>query len=452
VLIVLPLAAMFATTSSAPTSESHNLRDFVIDESTKFEFSKQKNAILIVLDEFQSDVFQEIIEAEEEYATIFEGFTYFRDALAASNYTDLAIPALLTGRIFDNSETRGSFLERVYLEDSVMAVLKRRGYRVDIFPWVGWGNESIYFDERIASNLKKFEAAGAGSPYTEKKAKEVLHLLDVSLFRSAPHYLKRHIYNGQRWFLIRLTAVHLPRWLKETVSTDREFETNRLVAQMSSGVEATSVEPVFKYYHLKGAHTPLTVNRDLEFTDQTFPYNKENYTAQAKASLRALGALFGELKQSGIFDQSLIVVAGDHGSGNSEEMFVNTSKDAAVVAEGRRLGTRRGFRWDKARALPMLLVKRFGSRGRLQISETPVSVLDVPATIFAELGVEATPTGMSVFEADGSQNRARRYGAFDFRHSKGDYVSPIVFYSVTGDSWLDESWSIEGVYPPPTQE
>jgi hypothetical protein len=133
-------------------------------------------------------------------------------------------------------------------------------------------------------------------------------------------------------------------------------------------------------------------------------------------------------------------------------MFVNPSKDPAVVAEGRRLGIRRGFRRDKARALPMLLVKRFGSKGRLKTSETPVSVLDVPATIFAELGVEANPTGVSVFQTDGNQDRTRRYGAFDFRASKGDYVSPIVFYSVTGDSWLDESWNIEGIYPPPTQE
>ena len=444
-LVALPLVALLVTSSPATRGDSHSLRDYAIDESGKFNFSKQKNVILIVVDETQSDVFKEIIEAEEEYAEIFQGFTYFRDALAGSNYTELAIPALLTGRIFDNSQTRSSFLERAYLDDSIMAVLRRRGYVVDIYPWVGWANESIFYDERIASNLKKIEARDGGSPYTEQKAKEVLQLIDLSLFRSAPHFLKRHIYNEQYWFLVDL-ASHAPRFLKNIVSTtDSQFEAGTFVSQLSTGVEATHGQPVFKYYHLKGAHSPLTVNQELKFTDQTFAYNRQNYTASVMASLRSLGVFFARLKGLGVFDDSLIIVVSDHGSGNSEEMYVGTSRDAAVVAESRRRGIRRSFGRDKARAIPILLVKRFGSQGPLETSEAPVSLLDVPATVFSILGVETSPTGMSVYEVDGDAVRTRRYGVFEYRTTSGDYVEPIVFYSVTGDSWLDQSWSIEDV-------
>lgn len=450
-LLVLPLVAMFASAAPSGGGESHGLRDFAIDQSAKFVFSKEKNAILIVMDEFQSNVFQEIVE-EEEYASIFEGFTYFRDTVAGAGYTELAIPALLTGRLFDNKEPRDRFLERVYLDDSVMAVLKRAGYVVDIYPWVGWANASIFFDERVASNLRRLEAAGGGSPYTEAKAKEVLHLIDLSLFRSAPHFLKRHIYNEQLWFLVRLTAKYMPRWVKETVSTDRNFEANTFGAQAARGIEVTRGEPTFKYYHVKGAHTPLTVNQDLEFTGQTFPYSRSNYTAQAKASLRSMGLLFEELKRNGVFEQSLIVVAGDHGSGGSEEMFFGTSLDSDVVAEGRRLGTGRGFRRDKARGIPILLVKRSGAAGPLTTSDAPASLLDVPATVFSELGIEASPTGTSLFELGPGTARTRRYGAFDFHHTKGDYVGPIVVYTIDGDSWQDDSWGIEGIYPPPTNE
>ena len=54
---------------------------------------------------------------------------------AGGSYTELAIPALLTGRIYDNSEPKESFLSAAYLNDSIFARLKRSGVRVDIYPW-----------------------------------------------------------------------------------------------------------------------------------------------------------------------------------------------------------------------------------------------------------------------------------------------------------------------------
>ena len=63
----------------------------------------------------------------------------------------------------------------------------------------------------------------------------------------------------------------------------------------------------------------------------------------------------------------------------------------------------------------------------------------------------AKAAGLPMFQIDPASERVRRYGAFRFSHTAGDYVGPIVVYSVRGDSWRDASWSIEGIFPPPSE-
>ena len=84
----------------------------------------------------------------------------------------------------------------------------------------------------------------------------------------------------------------------------------------------------------------------------------------------------------------------------------------------------------------------------MSISDAPVSLLDIPATIISELGLTEKATGLSMFEVDPGISRIRRYGASSFSHGAGEYVAPIVFYSIDGDSWLDDSWRVEGIFPP----
>lgn len=55
-------------------------KNYQINSSQKFEFSKKKNIIILVLDSFQSDFFQEIINENKRYKNIFDGFIYFRNS------------------------------------------------------------------------------------------------------------------------------------------------------------------------------------------------------------------------------------------------------------------------------------------------------------------------------------------------------------------------------------
>jgi hypothetical protein len=450
VIIALQSAMLvfFAFALQAET-EAPSARNYVIDQSPKYSFSDTRNVILVVLDAFQSDIFSELVEQDPDYWHLFRGFTYFPNALSAANFTELAIPAMLTGKMYDNSEPRSEYLRGAFLERGVMARLKRSGFVVDIYPWVGWGNESIYFDERVASNLRKIGAEGGPrGEITEAKIKEALHLLDLSVFRSVPHFFKQFVHNDGKWLILPTVSRLASNKVKKAVSTDSEFEINTFVAKSPAVLPTDRGSNVFKYFHFKGLHTPLNVNSGLEFTGDTFPKTKENYKNQAKANLIYLGKFFDKLEDAGIYDKSLILIVSDHGGGLANDAFFASQDGSGTDFQPQ--GSNRNFKSDRSRAIPIVLVKRFDATGPPTKSESPVSLLDVPWTILSELGFQPVHTikEPSMFELSPDAKRTRYYSAFDFIANKSDFVGPITIYSVSGHSWRSRSWGVDTIkYP-----
>lgn len=453
-LIALQSLSIAHAAFQAPNKvDSGAIKNYVIDQTEKYDFSTDFNAVLVVLDTFQSDVYQALLNDGEAYAELFRGFTYFPNALAGSNYTEIAVPALLTGTLYDNSVPRSEYLKDAFLRRSVFVQLRRAGFEVDIYPWVGWGNESLYFDESIASNLKKITSDSTGGRVlSEAKAKEVLHLFDLAIFRALPHFLKPYIHNDYQGFLVKIATDLTPESVKQLVSTDNEFDVGVFARDAAVRTTATRTGNVFKYYHLKGTHSPLSVDADLEFTRETFLTTRENYVRQAKACLKSLAIFFDTLKHHDLYDNALILVVGDHGSGESDELYVADPPDAPQAAESPPHPPGRNFRKDKARGLPLVLVKPPGLNDALRIDQTPVSLLDLPATVLYQVGLAEHAEGSSMFAHTVNDHRTRYYGAFEFSANKRDYVGPITIYAVSGDSRLDASWSFAGVNLPPQHE
>jgi hypothetical protein len=451
-IIVIQVLSLFLTTATQKHDDFlDTIKAYSIEQTQKFSFSTDPNAILIVLDETQSNIFADVIKSDSSYRDMFDGFTYFPNAVAGSNYTELAIPALLTGRLYDNRIPKDQYLKEAFLHDSVFAVLKRNQYRVDIFPWMGWANEAVYFDRTIADNLTQVDRSSwkEGQYLTEKKIKEVVHLADLALFRSAPHFLKPHIYNDQRWFLIQIISNYVPDKYKQFVSDD-PFESIVFANQADREMRAELHGNVFKYYHLKGNHGPLTATEDMQVTKSPVPYTQNNYVLQLKVSLKALRIFFAALKRLKIYDQTLIVIVGDHGSGMAEGLYLNSTAGARAKVTSGIFHHRGNFRKDKARGVPLVLVKRIGAKGPMQeIWESPVSLLDIPATIAAEMGLDSGTSGISMFHAYSQLGRVRRYAAIEMTPFKADYVGDITVYDVDGNSWQDESWAISEILSPP---
>jgi hypothetical protein len=135
----------------------------------------------------------------------------------------------------------------------------------------------------------------------------------------------------------------------------------------------------------------------------------------------------------GIYEKTMILVLSDHGFGIEveEDQYGENGLAQSAIKDS-----------TKGRALSLFLVKPFNSAGALKISDAPVSLGDVAKTIVTELALEAEIPGVSVFDANTSDIRERRY-LFHTWETGGwswIYLPPMSEYLVSGRSWLDESW------------
>ena len=404
-----------------------SFKSYVFDDGEKFTFSMKRNVIILVLDAFQSDVFHEIINEDKKFRNEFDGFIYFRNALAGFAKTYGSVPLILTGQYYDNSIPIQEFIKRVYLDGSIPKVLKENDFRVDLFPIITY---CMYVNEKVASNIKKKVLKKRPKPgkIFDKANKQQAFLLDLSVFRQIPHFLKKYVYNNQSWFLSGLF---------------RDKHTDVLfIEEMVAKAEAVDDIDVFKFYHLNGVHMPFVLNENLEY--ERLKPNRNGINRQAKGMLKLTDLFLKKLRDLGVYDNSLIFIIGDHGGGEYplgvnvqasgyEENTVSPSIHVRIRGAG----------------LPMFLVKPFHSKGKLKISDAPVSLGDIAKTIASELNMEQDFPGRSVFDIREGEKRNRRFLFYDFEDDwNHKYLPAMQEYLISGFSWLAESWKAGRQFKP----
>ncbi len=425
-LLIYSITMFSSINNRKPAPAFHR---YTLDATHKYDFSKQQNIFLIVVDAFQSDVFQELLDTRPELFPGFDGFTYYRNATAGFAKTYPSIPLMLTGQWYANAEPVTTFVERAYLDHSVTADMLEAGWRVDLFPDIP---RVIHHDQRVASNVIERSdpvdvAAQSG------------HLADLSLFRVSPHFLKRFWQNDDQWRLAPAWAA----WV-ENRSDDSKLRRARhpnAAARFALSTEqfgrVTWDQPAFKFYHLMVPHEPFLLRED--FSVERWPAGREGYVGQSAATVRVLEKFIERLKALDIYNQSTIVIVADHGGGD----YNAGVRAAGIVPEPSLEAVSTMSSQYHASALPLVLVKSAGAHGPLEISDAPVSIGNVAATLARAAGT-APRAGGAIGDPQAGLSSPRRY--YFYRHSgwSGVYLPPMEEFEVTGHSWNLSDWVATG--------
>ncbi len=455
-LVAAQLISTGALWVATPKDQGFKVREH--DTDTLFQFSDHVNVVVLVLDTFQSDIFQDIIRADTELASQFDGFTYFRNALAASDGTIVSIPNILTGTSYDNSVPYLDYVKSTFLENSLPKTLHGYSFRLDAYPIYPY---TIHVDfsggPPPARRLRNWRA------FFEDQA----FVADLALFRVSPHFAKQAVYNRQEWRILALAkrlnarpgaAEQAARTAPAHAGQEgamgglayaREFENCRDLVRRNwdatfiqkmvpqSGVmEGTDA---FKFYHLNGIHLQLDMNEDLR--RESLPPTRAGILRQGRGILKIVAIFLDRLRQLGVYDNSLIFIVADHGAGFADAL-VNVSPLAAQFNTGAPY--KGNFSPFKAAALPMVLVKRVGESGPLEVSDAPVCLGDIPQTVVEELGLEGRFPGTSMFSVRDGDRRERTYRGFVGPQEGVDYLAPLCEYAVDGFAWDDASWRETG--------
>lgn len=165
-------------------------------------------------------------------------------------------------------------------------------------------------------------------------------------------------------------------------------------------------EKCFRYYHLQGGHVPYLYDADLNATGDT------SYPVTLEANIRVIGRFFEKLKQSGMYDNSVIIVMADHGFDPQDE----------VSAYGRQN--------------PLFLVKGVGESHPLQTSLVPAAYEDLPEAYVKLMDGAA---GGDIFPYKEGEKRERRYIFYEnTNHVMQEWMQ-------TGPAWDFGAYRVTGV-------
>ena len=453
----LVFVAIQCLTLSLLFANSPPLGDYRLDSRGKYTFSSRENVIVLVLDAFQTDVFQELIEEDPSISSVFDGFVYFRNAVSGYRQSHPSIANILTATYFDNSVPMWDYTREAYLSDSSLPkFLVAHDYRVDVFEQ----EVGLFLDPSVISNVRRENVSPSSQALLG-----VMYVLDVALFRYLPHYLKKYVHNDQLWLLSRWhenatdfsdagshgsdDAQH-SRMDLFTTEARSKLSNVRFAHQFVQSSEVGYNQKAFKFYHIYGTHLPLRMTRDYEYRE--LERTRDSLKEVAAGVVGLVRIMFDRLKDLGIFHDSLIFVIADHGMWSSvakvripEDITMKYGTDAPV--------DRSQLPEQKGTALPLILVKRPRRSESLLVSDAPVALADIPKTIVSELGYAGGSfPGESMFEVAADSRRVRKVLFSTFRENPAysePYRSTMHEYLVSGFSWLDSSWEKTGkIYPP----
>ncbi len=406
-------------------------KPYAFSKAGIFEFSASENVLVLVLDTLQADVVNEIFEGNPRLAETFSGFTFFRNSVSAFPKTYTSVPSILTGRAFDNSQPLPAFLAESYAV-SLPARLHRLGYDVRLWSFTP---QALLPLPGLADNIVSTADELSGAESIRRHDRDLL--LNMALFRLAPHVLKPRVYNEGR-FVFRHAAAppdecRLPRAARQRAAELAYFDT-LFVDEFMACAAVGGHDATFRFFHLMGGHPPFRLGREFQFVGVQ-PISREAFRDQSEGMLYAAGLLLERLNSLGILDAATIAIVSDHG-GSDLNAGINRAQPGLPAAPGAAsVVPERIVRGG----IPLVMIKPGGARGPLQRSDAPVTLTDIPATLLELLGQGRTPMpGANMFAIGDDRvrlHRHYRYGGWDV-----DYIVPMTEYAVTGFSWYPSSW------------
>jgi hypothetical protein len=437
-LVFLGVQAIgMVASSSGPAAEGAR---WIEPPAEIYQFSPAQNVIHIVLDEFQSDVFTEILHQDRAALDdTFSGFVYFEDHAAASPTTSMSMPAMLTGLTYRNEIPAPEFVRDAFKRSSIFEKVSRAGYDVDAMSIVPIATFEDWIGPEAVPNWKgaRFRIRKPFISQDDYREVSSRQLLELSLFRHVPHAAK--VFSVER-----PDAFYRPIWMDrgDSPAQIRRHEASNSVGFFEHFVSSMSVgrdRPVYKLVHVGVPHRPVVVDRHCRFIGGT-AMSRQSYTEQSRCAVKLVGELLDRARTLGIYDSSLIIVSSDHGTDLNPLGFSGISDSLSLVPgpSTSRLPATVGS------AKAIMFIKPPQRTGPISISDAPTAHVDLPATILDILNLPGGMPDVSMLRRDAKQPRTRIYGMYDPRQRfPKEYLDRLDLLSIDGRMLDAASWHVQ---------
>lgn len=330
-LLLIALICMgMQTTSCVAQMAVQGINPFVIKPRTAFtkdgmfQLSKTDNTLIFVVDTLDTDIMNEYLQTYDPLGTEFKDFVFYDNCISISGATALSVPFMLTDELYMHDQPRKEYGIQAWSNSELMQALETRDYDTRIF---AASNVIAYNADVLDCDIKNVQSTDGLIKDIGAFVKSYSKLI---AFRYMPQPLKR-------FFLDDSSDINS----ESLFGMDDSFSVNDpqfYIDYRSTGLSAEIEQPVFRFYHLSGAHPPYILGSDAQ------KVKNGTQLEQLRGVFRIIDDYLHELKELGIYDTANIVILGDHGYYGSRTRTAVLIKRAETDADFLRNSAPLSFR------------------------------------------------------------------------------------------------------------
>lgn len=365
----------------------------VLDSRDEFSVAKGNNVIVLILDKYGNNTFDNAMEDNSEFASVYKDFTYYNNANSKYNYTFPSIPYMLTLVDPDCSITTNEYKRKAWTtgkSSEFHDLLKDKGYTYNFYTG---SDRACFLDpanlKGSVDNIRDVENVA----YKIDKANMLFLLTKTSLYKYAPYIIKPKLEVQSFYFDGIVSFEGFEPCIESNSAYYRKLcdEGLNINQDMDNAVIIT---------HLYGIHTPFNIDENANQVDES-----ETDVTKVQLGLNTvLAKYFEELKRLGLYDNATIIITADHG----------LYKDALDPQ-------------------PIYLIKPAGQiQDKMSINEAPISSEDMLPTLLYIAGADYSEFGTPVFMISPDNQRERKcmypdkgFQVYTYTGGRGDLRSKI---------------------------
>lgn len=351
---------------------------YVESQEGSLEVAQKENIIYFLFDRFDTDYYNEVIEDDPTYFDELDGFTYYSNNITRYPRTFPSVPYMITGKEYIGEESPEEYLETCYKESDFLKDLKNNGYNIDIYSAKHYTYTNAKSLLGIVDNIE---------PVKEIKSQKkdiAKHLIELSLYRNFSYYLSLKMIEDTNHFTVSKLA---------DIECDNDFYKNDDAAYYEKlckdGLKFSDNEKSYIFIHLEGAHAPYILDENCQKTDNA------TSLSQTKGAFLIIKKYINELKRLGIYDNSTIIISGDHGIPYSDIRSIYSWYKEGIALHAPTV---------------VMFYKPRSSNDKLNYSNIPLQSENIIPSIIQDANIKTdTNYGYSIKDIEGGADQIRKY-------------------------------------------
>lgn len=401
-----------ALVSMLTTVEQPQINNYLTERGL-YEVADDDNVIVFVLDCFDQDNVDDILEADPKSLDGLKGFTCYDNVTGSYCYTHVAVPYLLSGeRIPEYNPSDEQFAKALEKSPYFNALVDN-----DL-------NVGIYTEEaRVKGEYarSRIDNASSGENSLLDVSSVMVASQKASMYRVLPLFLKKYFnYTADDFnWAVESTSDGIDYYYcspYNDVAMYKDIKKHGLI------INKDYKNGCYRFIHTSGAHEPWRLDRDCEYSATS-----QNAIESSLGSIKLVSEYLKRLNELGVYENSTIIITSDHGTCKS--YHVEDESELSIN--------------------PIMFYKPHGVGydEPLKRSDAPVSHDDIFPTVMHALGLEyENETGMDMNDVTEETERTRYY--YWCRYEPGMEESGWslmhVEYAIEGDSRFDKNWRPTG--------